>query len=305
MFSKVSIVVILVSTLSLIVGIAAAIFVINLVLTTGLAGNPNVNHLHELFARFAIVLALVGFAIAIFQAPSIPKRTDYGLHVHVMFAIFGAGAMIALLDPFSQIWNEFNLIRYPTAIVLTTAGFLLVRTALIRQRHVLLRLLSGGLGLLLVLAAVDEIFELHEQITVSDDTYFNDAIGVSTQDLSTLFVAVAGIVVAAIAHRLVRMFAKRGLLGAGGREVAAADLFLAAGIAFLAAMLLDSFDGVFANTARSVLSLFLPENHAFIVEKKPDGYFETLANSIEEFLEYAAAVLLLSTALVFSFEPRR
>lgn len=198
-----------------------------------------------------------------------------------------------------------NFIRYPTAIVLTVSGLLLLRAALIRNRHVMLRVLSGGLGALLIVAAADEILQLHERLAVVVGSgYFNETTGISTQDMSTFLVAVAGILVASIAHRIVRSFAERGVLGVGGREVAAAELFLAAGVAFLSAMLLDTFDDVFAGTARAGISLILPEGHTLISGQDLNSYFILLANSIEEILEFTAAVILLSMALVYNFETR-
>ncbi|WP_162651292.1 hypothetical protein [Lentilitoribacter sp. Alg239-R112] len=46
---------------------------------------------------------------------------------------------------------------------------------------------------------------------------------------------------------------------------------------------------------------FLPvlsPDHILFVGQTLNGYVETLTNSVEEFLEYAAAVLLLSPAMV-------
>jgi hypothetical protein len=49
-------------------------------------------------------------------------------------------------------------------------------------------------------------------------------------------------------------FANLGLFGAKGWEVAAADLFQAAGIAFLATILLDTFDTVLSAMAHVAIA---------------------------------------------------
>lgn len=304
MFSKVSLIAMATTIISLVFGILLAAFALYLIFATGLDDWFDAFHLYELFARIAIFVALVGFAAALIRTSSIPQRTEYGLRVYIILAIYCAGVLAALLDPFSPIREELNVIRYPTAIVLIIAGILFVRAALLVQRHVVLRVFSAGLGLLLIAAAMDEIFQFHERLSEVDDTYLNEATGISNQDMSTLFVALAGIIVALITRRIVRSFAKHGVLGAGGREVAASDLFLAAGIAFLAAMLLDTFDVVFTDIARAALLPILSQDHAQFVRQELNGYVETLANSVEELLEYAAAVLLLSTAIVYRSETR-
>lgn len=290
--------------ISFVFGILIAAFALNLAFTTGLADGLEIHHLHELFARIVIVVALAGLAISIIRAPNIPQRTDYELRVHFMLAIYAAGVLLALLDPFSQIRNELNVIRYPTALVLTIAGALLAHSSLTAQRHIVLRVSSGGLGMLLIAAAADEILEFHERLGGMNDMYLNKATGISSADMSTLFVAMAGILVALMTRRMVRYFAKRGIFGADGREVAAADLFMAAGIAFLVAMLLDTFDTVFSNMARLGLSQVLSEGHTIFSGQALNGYVETLANSIEELLEFAAAILLLSTAITYRSERR-
>ena len=134
MFSRASLIAVVATGISLVFGILLAAFAVNLVFATGLADGLEKHHLHELLARIAIVVALTGLAIVIIRAPDIPQRTDYGLRVDIMLAVYGAGALIALLDPFSQIRNELNIIRYPTAIVLVTAGVLLARSSLIAIR---------------------------------------------------------------------------------------------------------------------------------------------------------------------------
>lgn len=98
MFSRVSFLVIAVTGISLITGIAQATLALNWTVATDLAARIKPSSLHELFARAAIVVALVGFAIAIFGVPNIPTRTDYGLSVNFMLAIYGAGVLFALLD---------------------------------------------------------------------------------------------------------------------------------------------------------------------------------------------------------------
>ena len=297
-YSKSTVIIGAITLVCLLIGAALAVLTLHLVFTTGLADRLEVHHLRELFARIGLSVALAGFAVAVYFTPGIPKQTDHGLNIYLMFGIFAAGVILAMLDPFNPIRDEYNFIRYPTAVVLVTAGTLLLHTAFVNPRHIVLKILAGALGGLLILAAGDEILQFHESVTIADETYLSEATGISSQDFTTLFVALIGIVVAVLARRLVRVFAQRSILGAGNREVAAADLFLAAGIAFLLAMLLDTFDDVLNTTGQNFLTFILP-NSPLLATGELDSYFETLANSTEEFLEYTAAIMLLSTALVY------
>ncbi len=289
---------------SLAIGTFLAALFLNLVLITGLADGLHPNYYYELFTRIALVVVLLMIATFIIRTFEIPKRSEYGLPVKIMLLVYGLGVLAALLDPFNPIRSEPNFIRYPTSVVLGTAGAFLFYAALSPQRHLVLRVLSVGLGALLITAGIDEIWQLHERMTAANDTLIKEKTGIGSQDLVTLVVAVVGSLVALIARRIVRAFAVRGVLGIGGREVAASDLFLAAGVVFLAAMMLDTFDVVFSSLAHTVFSIFLPENHSLFAGESLKGYVEALANSIEELLEYAAAVLLLSTAIVFHFDKR-
>lgn len=287
------------AVVSLIIGVIVSVGLLAAMAALGIADRLQAIHLHEIFARTALAVVVVILLIAVLRSPDIPRRGAYGSNVRVLLAIYGVGVAAALLDPFNAIRNEMNVIRYPTAIVLTVAGVLLVRAALAARRHLVLRLAAGGLGLVLVAAAADEILQLHENLNKTGDTSLSQATGLETQDLATLLVAMSGIVIAWLVRRVIRNLAARGTFGLGGREVAASDLFLAAGIAFLAAMMLDSFDTVVSSLTRAGLSPFLGQDHALMQGLSLHAYVETLANSLEEFLEFGSAVLLLATAIVF------
>ena len=303
MFSRVTLGVAKVALLSLAMGIVVSGLIQLLLFSSGIASKLQPFHLHELFTSVAILVVFVAVAIFVVRSSEIPTRNEFGLRIHGMWAIYGLGVCLALLDPFHGIKQELNVIRYPTALVLTFAGWLLLRTVF-SERHLVLKLAGAGLGLLLIAAAADEILQLHERLKTTRDSAINQATGLESQDLGTLFVAVTGILVAIIARRVVGAFAGRGVFGIDGREIAATDFFLAAGLAFLAAMTLDSFDTVLTAVAREIFSVFISGEHPLTTGSEIGDYVETLANSIEEFLEYGAAVMLLCTAIVFRSETR-
>ncbi len=259
----------------------------------------------EIFTRIALVVILTSVLLYFYlRASRISGAARYGVQVNVFLVVFGIGALAALLDPFTPIRQELNWIRYPTAIILTLAGLVLLRTALFAPRHPVYRVLGGGLGAVLIAAAADELFEFHEQVDGENVGLSNAAVDISGQDFVTLAVAVTAILVACVAFYVVAFFAKRGIFGTGGREVLAAKFIVAAGVSFLSAMLLDTFNPALSDLAHVILSPFFSGDHVLIGGGQLDGHVRTLANSMEEFLEMGAAVLLLAAAVSFRSETR-
>lgn len=285
---------------ALALGLVVAAIGVAVVGDSGLALVSDEPTLFELFARIALAVGIGLWAVALLWLGKVPRTTSWGLKPQLFFAVYGAGVIASLLDPSNAVRAELNVIRYPTALVLTIAGALFLFSALSERRPLILRLAIGALGTLLILAATDEIFQLHEELRTGDAGSVNGAIPIDGQDLATLVVAVAGISVAFAVRHFLRTAVNRGFKPVEDRIISAADYFLAAGLVFLLAMLLDTFDVVLTDAAAWCLATVLPPDHMIFGEGRLDGYTEYFANSLEEFLEYGAAILLLATAYITS-----
>ncbi len=80
-----------------------------------------------------------------------------------MIGLFVTGMIFALADPYHGVQAELNWIRYWTAGVLGFAGAIGIWYSIGGAKQTFDRLFGGSFGLLLILAACDEIFQFHER----------------------------------------------------------------------------------------------------------------------------------------------
>jgi len=212
----------------------------------------------------------------------------------IALGVFWLGLCIALADPFHGLREEGNWGRYTTSAVLVLTGTITVAGLFNRTMPILLRLMGVSFGALMIGAALDELFEFHETLVSAADANQSAGYAAFEQDLPTIAVGIAGIVVLAmliIAFRwLQRHFDLNWL-----RRYALSFQFLGAAVAILVvAVGLDSVDTVFAAFGQPLQPIYKGAAEPTLV-----GAVNVLldldntVNSVEEVLEYAAGLCFL------------
>lgn len=206
------------------------------------------------------------------------------------------GLLFAVADPAHRVLAEANWIRYWTSGVLFAAGMIGLWHSMKGSELLLARLIGLGLGSLLILAAADEIFQLHETLGATMERS-GAAAGLSArQDLPTLLVAAGAVLGFGLLLVLYR-WTPRLLADIRSPRFALPMILLGlAVVTFATAMVLDSFD-------RHLIALAaatgLPQGYETIVPEAPFWHYlldiSVLANSLEEILEHFSAVCLLMT----------
>jgi H+/Cl- antiporter ClcA len=174
------------------------------------------------------------------------------------------------------------------------AGAISVLSSLSSAHRLPDRLFGGFFGLLLVAAAVDELFEFHEHSGQQIDMILPSESQLTGQDMVTLGIAVFGVVAAVMAVLVVRFmpWAKNLILERRYRRTF--SLFVLAVLTFLTAMTLDSFDWYLELLANQLRTTIL--GHSGTNEVPPwlgVMNMTQAANSLEELLEYLAALFFL------------
>lgn len=212
--------------------------------------------------------------------------------------VLAAGVTLAFLDPHHKVSEEYNWIRYATSGVLVTAGVMGLRGALGRETPAADRLLGLLFGTLFLAAAADELLQIHERA----GQWFgsSDGTGVASQDWTTLIAALGA--VAALAAFVLAV--RSGALGMDRfrdpRYRLPTRFFATAVAAFLLAMLLDTFDVHLVAMVERVIPVPEGLSDPRLIARGA----RQLANTLEELLEYTAAVCLLFTVVTL-FRPAR
>ncbi len=207
----------------------------------------------------------------------------------VMLLVF---LVICALDP-ALLRDEESWIRYPTAGALVVAGVAALWLCAASVRAIAVRgageiVFWAFIGIAFLLAATDELLELHENIAVLAERA--GVIAGIDQDWITL--AYGGIALVAMV-----LF----WLGFGRRLFASFPWvvggYLAAAGVFVLSQAGDSMDEATLASLRSLASTLVEQAHQF-----PDIWFvlfrpEDLLNATEEVLELTAAVLLMTVSL--------
>jgi len=253
----------------------------------------------ELFARLFVLWLILPFYTAILLSKTVRNQFPTERWFLIMLILFALGAAFAVGDPYHVMLNEYNWIRYWTAGVLGVAGVISVLSSLSSAYRLPDRLFGGFFGLLLVAAAGDELFQFHEHAGLLIDFYWLDYYVSSEsklhgQDLLGLGVAAFGVVAVVMAVLVLRLmpWAKELILDRKYRRTC--SLFALAVFIFLAAMMLDTFDWYLEHLADRLLATILGISVANEVPRWLGfSYITVAANSLEELLEYLAALFFL------------
>ncbi|MHA1554581.1 MAG: hypothetical protein ACTSU0_09245 [Alphaproteobacteria bacterium] len=259
-------------------------------------GERSIRVLQELFARTTLLLA----ALAVTGLGLIDAGARHRIFSNrwqtLVVVLFWMGLIFALGDPFHGLTSEQNWIRYWTAGVLACAGVIGLWNASRRAEIPIARFIGLGLGVLLLLAGFDEVFQFHEKFGSSARGLIGQNSLLNQQDLPTLGVALVGIVVL-VALLLLHRSPPRFIAGfKQSRFTLPITLFGVAAVAFAVAMVLDTFDVhlmVWAN------AIGLPNGYNAVVSDAAFWHYlidiKVITNSLEEVLEYLSAIFLLMT----------
>ena len=250
----------------------------------------------ELFARLVAGSLVAGLGWYFWRHRPFADWRRGRRWIGFVVALFFAGCVAALADPFTPIRGEYNVIRYWTSGALTLAAIVLVRGAFRPGFAWFERMIAVGFGAVLVLGAADELFQVHEDLKGIDMSRLPGLNGmVDRNDSSTFLLAVVGLVVAGGVAIAAWRFARAG--GLAQRHKAAAILFLLACLSFMVAMTFDSLDWVLQSVLRHTLALVGvgPERVAAVDAFNP---MYLVSNTLEELLEFLTACLFLATAYV-------
>lgn len=220
----------------------------------------------------------------------------------VMVVLFAVGSAFSLADPFHPIRGEGNWIRYWTAGCLLIAGVLALASSMRRVYPILDRFVGFLFGALMVVASADEIFEFHERGAESVASFLRLSSSEEANDIPTLVIAVLGVAMLCAVLAFRSYGGRLGELLREERYRTPLRLFTFAVVTFAAAMALDSFDGALEGGVK-----FLRDQ----IAGGPDGAHDrlwlaltdvrALANSMEELLEYLAALgFLMMVGNLFS-----
>jgi hypothetical protein len=247
----------------------------------------------EFFSRLFLIL-LIGLVLAgVFLRESTRHFVIHDRRALIILLLFILGAGSALGDPFHAVRAEENVIRYWTAGVLAAAGAIALVSSFNPAHPLPDRLFGGPFGLLLLAAASDELLQFHEtggQERV--DLFLLSEWNLSGQDIATLGAAVFAVLVLLSAIIIWRITPWIREMLRGGRYKRVYYLFSLSVVVFLAAMLLDSFDQYIANFVDSLSTAILGAAGS---PTKAAPFVTAAANSLEELLEYSAALCLLMT----------
>ena len=254
----------------------------------------------ELFARLFLFFLLLFAYLPLVFSEKLRDRVRGERWIFILVTSFAVGSLFAIGDPLHYIHDEENLIRYWTSGVLGAAGALSVVSSLSAAYRPIDRLFGASFGLVLIAAAGDELFQYHESVGDKYEASLPSTAGTSGQDLLTLGVAGLGVAATAMVILIWRFAPQRMSFVSEPRYRWAFLFFVLAVLTFASAMVLDTFDWVLEDLADVVrpggsgssganeVPLWLAENN-----------FARVANSLEELLEYLAALFFLMTMGTF------
>lgn len=270
-------------------------------------GVEGFRHYPEIFARLFVLVLVAAWLVHGWKTRGGLFATDAPRWLRLSLWALLAGFLTSALDPWSPISDEMNVVRY------STSGFLLLASATLFAAQLgriplVDRAVELGFALVLGFAAADEVLQLHESAGAALASTQPTVMTLNTQDTITLSVAVAGLILAALAQGVLRRLGRSDRLRDGERYARATGLFTLAGLAFFAAMLLDTFDWNLERGFLAVVRTLVPQAAAmpFYALSDTDHAIMRAANSLEEFLELTSAMLLFFMARAFvSREPVR
>jgi len=248
----------------------------------------------ELFSRIFLFFLLSFSCFPLVFSKKLRDRVRRERWILILVTLFALGSLFAIGDPLNYVNSEENWIRYWTAGALVAAGAMSVVSSLSAVHRPVDRLFGLSFGLLLIAAAGDELFQLHENLGSKYRDSLPSPAGTTVQDLLTLGVAGLGVVAIAMVVLIWRFAPQRMNFISEQRYRRTFLFFVLAVLTFASAMMLDTFDWVLEDLADQVrtavsgssdpsdLPLWLAVSN-----------FARLANSLEELLEYLAALFFL------------
>jgi hypothetical protein len=212
----------------------------------------------------------------------------------VALGLFWIGFVVAQADPFHGLREEGNWGRYTTSTVLILTGLIALAGLFHRTTPILLRILGAGFGALMIAAAFDELFEFHETLVDAAEPAASTSYAAFEQDLPTMMVGIAGIVVLAMlffGYRWLQRYFEMVWL----RRYALSIRFLGAAVAILVvAVGLDSVDTLFMALGQPLLPIYkVAAEPNFMGAANVLLDLDNTFNSVEEVLEYAAGLCFL------------
>ena len=260
--------------------------------------NSQFEDFDQIFVRAFLTVAVVTLTLIAIRWGLMRHFYEHGRWAKVLTYAVGLGMASAVLDPSSSIDRENNVIRYWTSGLLVWAALALFFASRTSHLPAYQRVAVAFLGFLVMLGAIDEIFQFHEFLgdTVITDT--PDALRVDSQDFITLFVALVGFVGSVVG--LAAIHASERFLGLklarGIRK--SAMLFISACIVFLVAMMLDTYDHYLENFVNNVIAAVLETDSSILEFTEKHEFIIRLSNCLEEFLELMTAAILVCCGMV-------
>ena len=257
------------------------------------------DNVDELFARLYVVCLLACVSLPLVVQPGLRRWMVEQRWVWILAVLFALGVISALADPFSAVRAETNLIRYWTAGILLVAATVAFVSAVGPSRSLVERSVGIGFALALVLGAADELLELHENAGDQFDSLAPALGDTSGQDLLLLGLAGAGVAAAVAVVVLLRFVPSVRDVFAQRTYQRAFAFFALAVLSFAAAMMLDSFDWVLQSIVDRVQELVGATPDTVAVAWLAGEPISQAANSVEELLEFLAALFFLTMVGAF------
>ena len=272
------------------------------VLWAVLSDAAHFEHYNELFARLYVCTIVAAVLLYAWRRGELLFDGAAPRWLRLAMGWLLAGFVASALDPFNAISFEDNVVKYFTAGFLLAAAYVLARGAIGKGFHLIERLGQAGVAVLFTLAAIDELFELHEEAGEALSHTQETIMTVDSQDFLTLFVGVAGIFFAVMVYAGLKFLMNFTRFEVSRRYELSIYVFCAACLVFLTAMMLDSFDWVVEEAINATLRTFFfgtvqNPTYAFLDEQ---NLIIRAANSLEEFLELTAAMLFFVMAKLFN-----
>ncbi|MGI9579225.1 MAG: hypothetical protein ACR2OH_13570 [Microthrixaceae bacterium] len=258
-----------------------------------IGGGTSSDNIDELFARCYATCLLACIAVPILASPGLRRRMIGQRWVRIVALLFAVGSIFALADPFNAVRAESNMIRYWTAGILIVAAVTALVSAANPSHVRAERLIGIGFALVLILGAADELLQLHESVGGRFESAAPALGNTSAQDLVLLGLAAAGMAAAVTVVVLWRFVPGVRDLAARRSYQRAFALFALAVVTFGSAMMLDSFDWVLQGFLDPAQELVGGSAETVGVAWLAGDPINRAANSVEELLEFLAALFFL------------
>ncbi len=250
--------------------------------------HPYIYYFHEASLRIYFLAGLTLIASFVLFTFDLPKlRLEQKIFLYAFLSAFFIAALILLFDK-EFFYAESSKLGIVTAGAFLVAGILGLANLIAQKRH---KILWGILALFPLIAALDEIFALHEKIaellggSTTQGGGFNDLITITGIFSITLII-----------YWFLNSQKRAGHL----ENIPALKTMFIGGIILIASTFFDTFDFILAiATKRTVESLYASLRFTVIENLFIFYNMHVLFNSVEELLELFGAVMF-AIAFVFT-----